>query len=65
MSSLSEIDIKDFERVDIKAIRKTIAESDTPPDLFYLLNEYCNIIESLQRKLFPQTPALLKPLEKQ
>lgn len=60
---ISEIDIKDFERVDVKTIRKTITNSDVAPDLLYLLNEYCNIIESLQRKLIPQTAALFKPQE--
>lgn len=63
MSGISEVDIKDFERVDVKAIRQSIASSDAPPDLFYLLNEYCNIIESLQRKLVPQTAALFKQQE--
>jgi hypothetical protein len=63
MSGLSEIDIKDFERMDVKLLRKTIKEADIAPDLYYLMNEWCNTLEEIQRKLTPQVAALFKPKE--
>lgn len=63
MSGISEIDIKDFERIDVKEIRKVINDAEVSPDLFYLLNEWCSIIEGIQHKLSPQVAALFKPTE--
>ena len=63
MSALSEVDLRDFERVDVDAIEKVLAlaETDYPySGLGFNITEYCETIRRIQKKLIKQTPVLFK-----
>lgn len=60
MSALSEVDLRDFERVDVDVIETRLRDGCTY-SLEPYIEEYCDTIRRIQKKLIQQTPALFKP----
>ncbi len=64
MSALAEVDLRDFERVDVDALERVLvrAEQEHPwSGLGFSIEEYCYTLRRIQKKLIQQTPALFKP----
>lgn len=62
MSALSEIDLRDFQKIDVDLLETTLQDADLHfeyPTLFNI-KEYCDTLRRIQKKLIPQTPALFK-----
>jgi hypothetical protein len=60
MSALSEIDLRDFQKIDVDLLEAQLAEDDTHTIVLFDFKEYCDTLRRLQKKLIPQTPALFK-----
>jgi SHS2 domain-containing protein len=61
MSALSEVDLRDFERVDVDTLEKVLNYAESEYILPFNFQEYCDTIRRIQKKLIQQTPALFKP----
>lgn len=63
MSALSEVDLRDFERVNVDILEATLKDADIHFEYPFPFNiqEYCETIRRIQKKLIQQTPALFKP----
>ena len=63
MSALSEVDLRDFERVDVDVLEATLKDADIHFEYPFPFNiqEYCETIRRIQKKLIQQTPVLFKP----
>jgi hypothetical protein len=63
MSALSEIDLKDFEKINVDLLETTLKDADLHFEypMLFNIDEYCNTLRRLQKKLIKQTPTLLKP----
>jgi len=60
MSALSEVDLRDFKKIDVDLLEKALRQENIYfPD--HLVKEYCNTIMRMQKTLIQQTPALFKP----
>jgi len=60
MSALSEVDLRDFERVDVDLLEQSLEDTDSFAE-YPVFIEYCKTIRRIQKKLIQQTPALFKP----
>ena len=60
MSALSDVDLRDFERVDVDVLEECFTDTDSWAEYPALL-EWCETIRRIQKKLIQQTPALFKP----
>jgi hypothetical protein len=63
MSGLSEVDIRDFERIDTALIEKAIQSGELPDLYSETLSEWCSVIKRMQKHMAPSIPALFKPME--
>lgn len=63
MSALSEVDLRDFERVDVDMLEATLKDADIHFEYPFPFNiqEYCDTLRRIQKKLIQQTPVLFKP----
>jgi hypothetical protein len=61
MSALSEIDLKDFEKINVDLLEAQLSQDDTTQILLFDFKEYCNTIRRMQKKLLRQTPVLFNP----
>ena len=61
MSALSDVDLRDFEKVDVDLLESQLSKDDMNTVLLFDFKEYCNTIRRIQKKLIVQTPALFKP----
>lgn len=61
MSALSEVDLRDFEKVDVDLLEQELSTLEPYP--MFNIHEYCDTIRRIQKKLISQTPALFKPKE--
>lgn len=62
MSALSEVDLRDFEKIDVDVLETALQEYDNIHyPLPFSIDEYCETIRRIQKKLIQQTPALFKP----
>lgn len=60
MSALSEVDLRDFEKVDVDVLEDCFTDTDAQAEYPFLI-EWCETIRRIQKKLIIQTPALFKP----
>ena len=60
MSALSEVDLRDFEKVDVNLLEATLKATDFNVEVILPLQEYCETIRRIQKKLIKQTPVLFK-----
>ena len=60
MSALSEVDLRDFEKVDVNLIEISLRDKSTHL-IEPFIEEYCETLRRIQKKLIVQTPALFKP----
>ena len=61
MSALSDVDLRDFEKINVDLLESQLSEDDTNTVLSFDFKEYCDVIRRIQKKLIAQTPALFKP----
>lgn len=63
MSALSEVDLRDFEKVDVDVLEATLVDADIHFEypVPFSIREYCDVIRRIQKKLIAQTPSLFKP----
>lgn len=63
MSALSEVDLRDFQKIDINLLEKTLEDADYEVDwrMPFEIRDYCETLRRIQKKLIQQTPALFKP----
>lgn len=62
MSALSDVDLKDFQKIDVDLLETTLKDADIHFEYPILFNiqEYCDTIRRMQKKLLRQTPVLFK-----
>lgn len=58
MSALSEVDLRDFEKIDVDLLEQEL--STLEPYTMLNIHEYCDTIRRIQKKLIKQTPVLFK-----
>lgn len=67
MSALSEVDLRDFEKINVDVLEATLedarADINCEYNLPFDIQEYCDTIRRIQKKLIQQTPALFKPVK--
>ena len=63
MSALSDVDLRDFEKVNVDLLESQLSNDDMNTVLSFDFKEYCETIRRIQKKLISQTPALFKPKE--
>ena len=63
MSGISEVDVRDFERIDTQLIEKAIQAGELPDVYSETLSEWCSLIKRIQKQITPSVPALFKPME--
>ncbi len=64
MSALSEIDIRDFQRINVDLLETQLCQDDYNQMLLFDFKEYCDILRNMQKKLSKPTAALFKAPEK-
>lgn len=60
MSALSDVDLKDFQKIDVDLLESQLSQDDASTILLFDFKEYCNTIRRMQKKLLRQTPVLFK-----
>lgn len=61
MSALSDVDLKDFQKIDVDLLESQLSQDDASTILLFDFKEYCNTIRRMQKKLLRQTPVLFNP----
>lgn len=63
MSALSEVDIRDFQRINVDLLETQLCQDDYNQMLLFDFKQYCDTIRNMQKKLSKQVPVLFKPKE--